>query len=301
MSPPGLDRPRLLVIGGCGGLVGRAILEEFGADRTIRSLHPHRAPGEASAGVEWVPGDVGDQTDWSPLLQDVDTVLNVAWYRTGSLRRFRPLANGLKRLIDASEAAGIRRFLHVSVPSAPSDLETDLPYLALKREVDRTLAESHLAYAIVRPTMLFGPRDKLLSVMLRTAQRYHRLPLFGTGEYHVSPLAARDLARILRREGDAGARQTVDAGGPRRWTYLELTDRIFEALGRPPRYLRLSGPNGTRLARVLEGLGSSLIYAYEVSWLLSDMLGLAPYEGLSPPLERVEPFLDSEGRRLRSG
>jgi hypothetical protein len=49
----------------------------------------------------------------------------------------------------------------------------------------------------------------------------------------------------------------------------------------------------------METLGSTLLYAYEVEWLLSDLLGLPPYEGLSQPLESVEPFLDSEARRLR--
>jgi uncharacterized protein YbjT (DUF2867 family) len=301
MSAASGRRPRLLVVGGCGGLVGRAVLGEFARDWSIRSLHRHVSPGEAMAGVEWVVGDAGTVADWMPLLREVDTIVNLAWYRTGSLRRFRPLADGLRRLIDAAERAGTRRFVHVSVPAAPPSLESGLPYLSLKREVDRALAASGLAYAIVRPTMLFGPGDKLLTVMLRTAARYHRLPIFATGGYHLSPLSARDLARILRREGEAGARRTVDAGGPRRWTYLELTERIFSALRRPPRYLHLSGPNGIRLARLLERLGSSLLYAYEVEWLLSDELGLPSYEGLPTPLEPVEPFLDAEASRLRRG
>jgi NADH dehydrogenase len=233
------------------------------------------------------------------LLKDVDVVLNVAWFRQPRLRVFEPLAEGLLRLIRTAEALEISRFLHVSVPDAPPSLETGLPYLVQKRRVDRALEQSQLSYAIVRPTMLFGPRDKLLTVMLRTMHRYHRFPMFGDGEYHLSPISARDLARILHREADLEDCHNVTAGGPIRWRYRTLTDEMFGRLGLRPRYVQFSPKGSIRLARLLEVVGSSLLYAYEVEWLLSDLLGLPPYEGLPEPLEPVEPFLDSEVRCLR--
>ncbi|MGP8134823.1 MAG: hypothetical protein ACLQD8_01595, partial [Thermoplasmata archaeon] len=82
------------------------------------------------------------------------------------------------------------------------------------------------------------------------------------------------------------------------WTYLELAERMFTSFRREPRYLRLSPANSVRLARFLEAVGSTLIYVYEVQWLLSDMLGIAPYEGLDRPLDPIEPFLDREAAIL---
>jgi uncharacterized protein YbjT (DUF2867 family) len=299
MSAPGGSPPRMLLVGGGGGLVGRSIVEEFSGDWRIRSLHRHPAPSETGrSNVEWIRGDAVSITEWPPLLQDVDLVLNVAWYRFGPDRRFAPLAAGLRRLIEASERAGIARFVHISVPDAPSSIETGLPYLVRKREVDRALVESSLPYAIVRPTMLFAPRDRLLTVMMRTIARYHRFPMFGDGEYHLSPIAARDLARIVRREAGLVARRTVTAGGPERWRYRDLTDALFAALGRMPRYFHLSPKGSIRLARFIETMHSTLLYAYEVEWLLSDMLGPPPYQGLDRPLLPVGPFLRSEAARF---
>ncbi len=295
------ERPRLLLVGGAGGLVGRHVLAEFGSDWTIRSVHPHPAAGEAARGVEWVPRDVGEITDWGPWLRDVDLVLNVAWYRFGPERRFRSLADGLLRLVRASEEVGLRRFLHVSVPDAPAALERGFPYLVEKRRVDRALTESGLPYLIVRPTLLFGPGDRLLTVMLRTMRRYRLFPMFGDGTYHVSPLASADLARILRREASLSISHNVTAGGPQRWRYSDLTDEMFRYLGRTPRYFRLTPRGALRLARLLETVGSSLLYAYEVEWLLEDLLGSPPYVGLDRPLEPVAPFLATEARRLRGG
>ena len=159
------------------------------------------------------------------------------WYRTGADRRFRPLAAGLQRLIRACEAESVRRFIQISVPEATPHIEHRLPYMVRKREVDRALSASRLSYSILRPTMLFAPRDVLVTVMLRTMARWHRFPMFGDGEYHVSPLAARDLARIVRRELTLDRRGVVDAGGPTRWRYHDLTDLLFASLGRPARYL----------------------------------------------------------------
>jgi NADH dehydrogenase len=289
----------LLVVGGCTGLVGRAVLAEFAHDRRIRSLHRRPTETEAAAGVDARPADAGEIGDWRPYLEGVDTVLNLAWYRQARRVRFRRLAEGLLRLVKDAEAVGVRRFVHVSVPDAPRRLESDLPYLAEKRRVDRAVEASGLDYAIVRPTMLFGPRDVLLTVMLRTIRRYHLFPMFGDGEYHLSPISVVDLASILRLEAERGGRRNVVVGGPRRWRYRDLTDALFRVAGLRPRYVRIGAANSVRLARLLETLGSSLLYAYEVEWLLADMLGLPPYVGLGRPLRTVGPFLEEEVLRAR--
>jgi uncharacterized protein YbjT (DUF2867 family) len=297
MSGHAADRPRLLLVGGAGGLAGRALLEPLRAEWTVRSVHRHPVPSESATGVEWIRGDAAE-VDWDPILRDVEVVVNLAWYRQGPARRFRALTGGLIRLVQASRRAGVRRFVQLSVPAAPPSLETDLPYLVGKRAVDRAVSESGLSHSIVRASMLFGPRDKLLTVMLRTMHRYRRFPMFGDGEYHVSPIAAADVAHIVLREARRTQSGTFDAGGPTRWRYRELTDRMFSVLGRSPRYTRLTPKGAVRLARFLETFGSSLLYAYEVEWLLSDLLGPPAYLGLDAPLAEVAPFLEAEAARL---
>jgi uncharacterized protein YbjT (DUF2867 family) len=301
MTSDGAGRPVLLVVGGCSGLVGRAVLAEFSADHRLRSVHRHPTVAETATGVDARAADAGAVADWRPHLEGVDTVLNLAWYRQARRRRFESLREGLLRLIRDAEAVGVRRFVHVSVPDAPTKLELDLPYLAEKRRVDRALEASGLDYAIVRPTMLFGPRDVLITVMLRTIRRYRWFPMFGDGEYHVSPVSVTDLAAVLRREARLGGRRNVTVGGPRRWRYRDLTDALFRAEGRAPRYVHFGPRNSVRLAAFLEAVGSSLLYAYEVEWLLSDMLGLPPYVGLDRPLADVEPFVEEEVRRAQGG
>ena len=288
------SRPRMLLVGGAGGLVGRAILAEFSSTHRIRSVHRHPVAEEARSGVEWIPADIASVSSWEDLLRGCDLVVNLAWYRTGSARVFRPLAEGLIRLTGAvARSPEVRRFVHVSVPDAPPPLESDLPYLSFKRTVDRAIIESDTPYLILRPTLLFGRDDRLLTVMMRTMHRYGRFPMFGSGEYHVSPLASFDLAAIARREMEGTPHRNLVLGGPERWRYRDLTDRMWAALGLPPRYWQLSPRRARRVAYLLEHLGSRLIYEYEVEWLLSDRLGPPAYAGLERPLARVGPFLDA--------
>lgn len=283
-------RPRLLLVGGAGGLVGRALLPLFAPRYQIRSVHRYPATNEPPS-IEWVKADVGAIGDWAPMLDDVQVVLNLAWYRWAPEGSFRALREGLLRLIAACVVARIGRVLQVSVPPAPASLENDLPYLRYKRQVDAALAGSGLSHRIVRPTMLFGPGDVLLGVMLRAIRRYPVFPMFGSGEYHVSPLAASDLARVLLQEAQGTDQGTLDLGGPERFTYRELTDLLFRAAGKAPHYWHMSGAGARRLTRLLAYFGSTVLYPYEVEWLMSDRLGLPPYAGLALPMQSVRTYL----------
>lgn len=293
------DRPTLLLVGGGGGLLGRALVAELAGRYRLRSLHPTASREEARVGgLTWVPGDAARVNDWRPLLDGVDVVVNVAWYRWESEARFRALAGGLGRLVTACADGPRPRFIQVSVPPAPERLEVGLPYLRWKREVDRAVSASGLDFAIVRPTLLFGRRDRLLGVMLGLMRRYPVFPMFGDGRYHLSPISVSDVARAIARLADDPRTGTFDLGGPVRYEYRELTDLMFRLLGKRPRYWRLSPQGGIRLARVLERLGSTLLYAYEVDWLVSDRLGPPPNAELGGTLERVEPYLEAEARAL---
>jgi uncharacterized protein YbjT (DUF2867 family) len=300
IPPPASGRlPRLLLVGGGGGLVGRSALPELRGRFAVRSLHRHPSPREAPD-VEWLPADVATYADWDRALEGVDVVVNLAWYRWASERVFRRLSEGLARLLDAAERRKLGRFVHVSVPPAPARLETSLPYLTYKRAFDRRLTASGLSFRIVRPSLLFGPNDKLLTVMLRLIDRYPFFPMFGDGQYRVSPLAASDLGRILAREAASTTSGTLDVGGPVVYRYRELTDLMFRAVGKRPRYWRMTPAHGHRLTALLRAFGSTLLYPYEVEWLTSDLLGLPPIPPLDGEWRRVEPFLSEEVDRRRA-
>lgn len=281
--------------------MGRALLPELASRYRVRSVHRHPVPRERQYGVEWIQADVAEVSDWGRMLEGVDAVVNLAWFRWAREGQFRTLRNGTLRLIAAARSGGVRRFVQVSVPPAPAELEQTLPYLRYRRQVDRAIEGSGLSYRILAPTMLFGPGDRLLGVMLRLMARYHRFPMFGDGEYHLSPIAVTDLAEAVLVGLSSDSRDTQLLGGPDRFEYRALTDLLFRLLGLPPRYSKLTVDGGIRLTRVLRLFGSKLLYPYEVEWLTSDLLGLPPYEGLGRPLTPVGPYLRAEAARYTPG
>ncbi|HEV8050237.1 MAG TPA: NAD-dependent epimerase/dehydratase family protein [Thermoplasmata archaeon] len=293
----GAGRPKLLLVGGGGGLLGRALLEAAAPDWSIRSVHRTGVERERELGVEWIRADLADVSDWGRTVSDVDAIVNVAWYRWGSDARFRRIFDGLERLLEAAKTRHIP-IVQVSVPPAPTHLESGIPYLTYKRRFDADVGNSGVPYAIVRPTMMFGRGDVLLGVMLRTARRYPVFPMFGDGTYRISPVAAADVARLVLRFARAPPNAVVDVGGPASYRYVDVTDRLFALVGKRPRYWHLSARGGVRLAGLLQSLGSTLLYAYEVEWLLSDTLALPPTPMTDGPLERVEPYLKFEAERL---
>jgi uncharacterized protein YbjT (DUF2867 family) len=291
-------RPRLLLVGGGGGLIGRALLPELLEEFQIRSIHRHAVPVERRAGIEWIPTDIARLPDWTDRLDGVDIVVTLAWYRWARPGQFRGLYEGLHRLLETARSGTRPRFVHLSVPPAPARMERELPYLAYKRAFDRELAASGLEHRILRPTMLFGRGDRLLGVMLRLMRRYKTFPMFGDGEYHVSPVAVEDVAGLIRREALGAGSGTTDVGGPERFRYRDLTDRMFGLLGQRPRYWRFSPRGSIAVGQLVQDLGSTLLYAYEVEWLLSDLLGLPPCASPDVALRPVEPYLRQEADRL---
>ena len=123
----------------------------------------------------------------------------------------------------------MRRIVHVSVSNP--DPASPFPYFRGKAQTEALVRDSGLSYAIVRPTLVFGPADILVS---NIAWGLRHVPLFlvpGTGAYAVQPVSVRDVAAICV---DAGAREgseTIDAAGPAVCSFEELVRLVARSVG----------------------------------------------------------------------
>jgi NADH dehydrogenase len=96
---------------------------------------------------------------------------------------------------------------------------------------ERELQASGLAYAIVRPTLIFGQGELLFS---NIAWALRRSPVFlaPAGARHATqPVAAEEVAELAvelaGRSGDA----SVDAAGPTVYSFAELVAAVRAAIG----------------------------------------------------------------------
>jgi uncharacterized protein YbjT (DUF2867 family) len=151
----------VVIAGGHGQIALRlARLLSARGDR-VRSLirNPDHASGVSDVGAKPVVADLEALDDVSSCVAGADAVVFAAGAGPGSgAERKRTVDYGAAvKLIEAAQAAGVRRYLMVSSigaddPSAGS--EQMRPYLQAKADADAALAASGLDFTIVRPGRL---------------------------------------------------------------------------------------------------------------------------------------------------
>lgn len=118
-------------------------------------------------------------------------------------------------------------------------------------------AASGVHWTLFRPTMIYdGARDKNIALIARFVRRFGFFPLIGAAAGKRQPVHAADLAQAccLALENEAAFGKTYNLSGGEVLSYREMVDRVFTALGRTPRYIRIPPTllrAGLGLARVL--------------------------------------------------
>jgi uncharacterized protein YbjT (DUF2867 family) len=251
--------PELAAVTGAFSYTGSFIAERLLAGGVrVRTLSRGDDPASPLHDrVEVAPLQFADERLLVESLRGARTLYNTYWIRFehgGST--FDRAVENTRTLFRAARAAGVERVVHVSVSNASED--SPLPYFRGKARCERALAECGLEHAVVRPTLVFGPRDILVS---NIAWILRRFPLFlvpGDGRYRVQPVSAEDVAAIAVGLGSSGrvpagrdpvtVTETrlegprpgdchrdvaaVDAAGPQVYTFDELVRAIGNAIGR---------------------------------------------------------------------
>jgi len=235
------------VVTGAFSYTGRHIAERLlAAGRAVATLtgHPDR-PDALRARIQARPLQWRDPAALAASLRGADTLYNTYWVRFARGRTDHGLAVQQSRaLFAAAELAGVRRIVHVSITGA--DPASPLPYFQGKGQVEAALRTGRTSWAIVRPALIFGPKDVLLHNIAWLLRRLPVFPVFGDGRYPVQPVHVDDLAEQAVAMGGAEANLQADAVGPDTFTYEELVARIASAIGRPRRILHT--PPGLALA-----------------------------------------------------
>ena len=258
MSPPPLD-----LVTGATGMLGSHIAERLVArGRRVRALV--RAASETrflrGLGVDLVEGDLSDRDSCARAVDGVDRVYHSA-AKVGDWGPWRDFQIGCidatRNLAAASAEARIGRFLHISSTSAyghPAEggepIDETAPmgqnvwawdaYTHSKVESERILwglAETvGLPLTVIRPSWLYGERDRTTTARLMARLRAGRVPMIGRGD---NPLSAEYVgivaeAAILAagHDGSVGEAYNITSQGP--ITQRQFFDLFAAACGAPP-------------------------------------------------------------------
>lgn len=215
----------MILLTGVTGLTGSAVLRACVADGLpVRALvrNPAKAAGVPD-GVEVVPGDL--------LAPDPAVFAGVERALLISSADER-LVETQRAFIDAAKRASVPHVVKVSGRGCRSS--SRFRFARMHAEIERHLAESGLAWSVLRPSQFMPVYFREVPSILRDGVL--NLPM---GEAKLAPVDIGDVARVavalLRGAGEDGGRYELT--GPEALTMTEVAERIAEAVGRPVRYV----------------------------------------------------------------
>ena len=212
----------------------------------------------AQAGAEVCRGDLADRASLEAAVAGIDLVFHCA-ARMGAWGPWPEyeLVNvrGPKVLAETAMSAGVQRIVHISSidvnglvvgdgvdETAPFGTEQD-PYCRSKRagefELQRLIKDKSAPVTIVRPGLIYGPRDTHSFGRFVRLVEQHKMVIIGSGNNHLPLIYVADVAR-----GILLASETAQAIGR---TYLLVNDEpvtqrdYFSAIARelgvrPPKW-----------------------------------------------------------------
>ncbi len=214
-----------------------AFLRELGVELSIGDLHDPPALRRAVSGADIVYHCAARVADWGP------------W----SLYR-REIIDATGNLLEVCRAGGLGRVLHVSsvtVYGHPRDSDVpiteDAPlgqrlywfwdyYCRSKIAAEALARAAGPSVTIVRPSWIYGPRDRNSLPRLMRAFQAGRVTLIGSGNNLLNVVYAADVAdgAIRAANNPEALGQTYNLCSEGELTQRQFLDALCEALGRPP-------------------------------------------------------------------
>jgi uncharacterized protein YbjT (DUF2867 family) len=228
---------RTVAVVGASGFVGRHVTRRLvrTGHRVIAINRTGRRLAAWPTQVETRAADVETGRGLEAALDGSDAVVHlVAIPRQTGGRTFAEVnVRGTRRVVEAAVAAGIRRFVHLSVLGVAEDPK--LAYLHSKWLGERAVRESDLEWVVFRPSLMFGPGDGFFRLVRTTLKWWSPgvVVIPGRGDALFQPLAVGDLARAVERAvvDRERAGSVYEVGGPAHWSYRQIVDEVMRVTG----------------------------------------------------------------------
>lgn len=208
----------ILVVGATGELGGRVAELLCSEGHQVRCLVRLNSDDArlCEIGADVVHGDLTVPASLKAACQDTDTVIATATAITRRLSRTSPATiravdeEGMSSLVDAAEAAGVRRFVYISFAGAEAAIGTPLERAKLATE--RRLAISSLQPVVVRSDAF---QEVQFSPMARFDIGAGKVTVIGKGNTKRRWVAMADVAALIAAvASEPDPPVMVEFGGP---------------------------------------------------------------------------------------
>jgi nucleoside-diphosphate-sugar epimerase len=236
----------MMLVTGANGFLGRAVCAEL-----VARGHPVaaliRRPGSEPPGTAAVAGDLTDAASVRAAVRSAapDCVLHLA-AEIGTQRNSRKInevnVHGMRRLVDACEAAGARRLVfastvvtgdaHGAMLTEDTPLPVQTAYGHSKQEGERILRESTLDGIVIRPGHIYGPGGWYAGEVIARLRQPGRFVVVGDGANLWDVVHVEDVANAFVDAAEkASPGTTFHCADDHAVTQYEFVARTARALG----------------------------------------------------------------------
>ncbi|QOV89615.1 complex I NDUFA9 subunit family protein [Humisphaera borealis] len=236
---------RNIFVTGGSGFVGTAVVDELvSRDYSVQALVRKGSLDSRGGKVTSFVGDLFDPKSLAAGMAGCDAVIHLVGIimeqPSKGVTFERMHFEGTRSVVDATKAAGIRRYVHMSAlgvrPNAVS------AYHKTKWKAEEYVRGSGLDATILRPSMIHGPKGEFMKMEAAWARKqampFLFMPYFGNGVLglggsgQLQPVYVADVARAfvdaLDKPNTIG--QTYELGGPDRMDWPTMHKTVAEIL-----------------------------------------------------------------------
>jgi dihydroflavonol-4-reductase len=248
----------ILVTGGTGFIGSHLVERLLARGEPVRVLARRNSPLDKSA-AEVVRGDLSAGSGLERCLRGVDTVIHLAGvtkalsaaeYRTGNVSATENLARAIAaqgrpvRMVHVSSLAAIGPGSDASPVAEDAEPHPITPYGKSKLEGEQLVRRLLPDAVIVRPPVVYGPRDTDVFQLLKSIERGVVLQIAGGdpgGQRWFSAIYATDLADgiIAAAQSPAAAGRTYFLAHAEAASWNQLAEIVARIMGRTPRTVRI--------------------------------------------------------------
>src|SRR5437870_8057444 len=196
---------RTVAVFGGTGFLGRRVVRHLRKHRfsvRIASRHPdreHRQFGPDDPHLQSVEANIHDERSVADALAGGYGVVNaVSLYVEHGQQTFHSVhVESAQRVAAQAHRAGVERLVHVSGIGA--DAASPSRYIRKRGEGELAVRAAFADALFVRPAVMFGPDDALLTTVLKLLRQLPIYPMFGRGRTRLQPAYVEDVAEAVAR------------------------------------------------------------------------------------------------------
>ncbi|HEX8001636.1 MAG TPA: NAD(P)H-binding protein [Mycobacteriales bacterium] len=232
----------MILVAGGTGFLGRAIvaaLRREGHVVRVLSRGTKANPWVNDRGVSIATGDVREAASLGEAFEGVDTLVIAVQFPghpvevpKKGLTYDEYDRKGTENLVAAAKKAGVTRLVYLSGAGVGEGRTEE--WFTAKDGAETAVRNSGIPYTILRPSWVYGPRDRALNKFALFAKTLPVVPLPGPGTAKVQPVHVDDVGRAvaLSLVTPAAENETIELGGPQLLSFRQIVREMLRVMGR---------------------------------------------------------------------